>query len=146
MSDYPEEVLNSPKRFNLGTCGDCGKEVKYDRLGINKDECPFCGSSCLQVLIESKDSLPTPKDCLKAKAKDDSFPSAKKVRVDLMTGYEKSRSNGQWVEKTRIIDKDNDRYYEHVVAPETKKVLHHCEESLREHRGHGTERLKDKKP
>ncbi len=50
MSDYSEEVLNSPKRFGLGTCGDCGNEVKYDRLGINKDECPFCGSSSLVSL------------------------------------------------------------------------------------------------
>lgn len=144
MADYPEEVLNSPNRFGSAICGDCGGEVKYDRLEIEKYRCPFCNSITLQITNIVIDSMEH-KDSLRAKSKDDSFPSGKKIRTDIMTGYEKSQSNGKWVEKTRVIDKDNDRYLEHIVDPETKEILHHCEESLKKHQGHGQAKFKKEK-
>lgn len=102
MPDYSEETLNNPKRFGLAACAKCGEQVRYDRLAIEKDECSFCGSNFLNITMTVKDTVPRPKDCLKAKANDDSFPSKSKVRVDLITGFEKSCSNGKWVEKTRL--------------------------------------------
>lgn len=42
------------------------------------------------------------------------------------------------MQRDLMIDRENDRYFERVVDPETGKVLRICEEPLSQHQGHGT--------
>lgn len=42
------------------------------------------------------------------------------------------------MQKERLIDWGNDRYKEVVTDPETGIIVHHCEEPLSKHRGHGS--------
>ena len=44
--------------------------------------------------------------------------------------------------KERSIDRDNNKYKEVVTDPETGKVVHHCEEFLSKHKGHGSAKKK----
>jgi hypothetical protein len=39
--------------------------------------------------------------------------------------------------KTQIIDRRKNTYYERVVDPATGEVVHHCDEPLTSHQGHG---------
>ena len=43
----------------------------------------------------------------------------------------------------RIMDRDADRYIETVTMRETGEVIHHCDEPLSEHQGHGAAKQKD---
>lgn len=63
---------------------------------------------------------------------------ARKPFLEAIFGAELFRKLGIWVRKERIIDRDKDHYREVITNPETGEVLHHCEEPLSEHRGHGS--------
>ena len=60
----------------------------------------------------------------------------KKFVYELWEGWflsgDKKIKNG--VYKTRIIDKENKRYYEHVKDYENEEILRNCEEDLKKHR------------
>jgi hypothetical protein len=57
--------------------------------------------------------------------------------TEMFQGWQLRKSVGDLVRKLRRIDRPNDHYVEHV---ETKDgtVLHHCDEPLSSHRGHGS--------
>jgi hypothetical protein len=57
-------------------------------------------------------------------------------------GYEWFQSARKWVYKEWIINRRDDHYREVVTDPETGEVLHHCDEPLSEHRGHGSAKSK----
>lgn len=71
---------------------------------------------------------------LGAKAK---HPGDKKPFIEQVTGDDVRRSTGTWVKHDRVIDRENNRYKEDVVDPKTGEVIHHCDEPLSEHTGHG---------
>lgn len=142
MEKFSEKTLNDPRRWNVGKCANCNSNVRYDRLGIEEDRCKVCGSNHINITLTFSDKVPKIKDRLELKAKDDSFPSKKKVRTHIITGDERSKGNGQWVKKTWVLDKDNNRYFEHVENPQTGEVIHHCDEPLSDHQGHGTAKFK----
>lgn len=81
---------------------------------------------------------------VRAQKKDPTFPSKKRIRVDDFQGWETRRSTGEMVKKTRRIDKDAGTYQEHVEARDGT-VIHHNEEPLAEHRGHGDAKFKKAK-
>lgn len=54
-----------------------------------------------------------------------------------------SYSREKHVHKQRIIDRDNDHYFEQVTDYETGEVIHHCEEPLSQHQGHGDAKRKN---
>ena len=58
------------------------------------------------------------------------------------SGADLHRATGRWMERDLVVDRENDRYIERVVDPETGKVIHVCEEPLSEHQGHGTAKKK----
>jgi hypothetical protein len=41
-----------------------------------------------------------------------------------------------------VIDRDNNRYFEMVTDYESGEIIHHCEEPLSEHQGHGSAKPK----
>ena len=55
-------------------------------------------------------------------------------------GADWSHALQRFVYKVRILDRDNDRYVEKVVDPETGDVLRDVEEPLSEHQGRGSAR------
>lgn len=54
-----------------------------------------------------------------------------------------SYSREKHVHKQRVIDRDNDHYFEKVTDYETGEVIHHCEEPLSQHQGHGDAKRKN---
>jgi hypothetical protein len=44
------------------------------------------------------------------------------------------KTTGKWNYLTRVIDKAKNWYFEHIVDPETGRVLRHIEEPLDKHR------------
>ena len=74
------------------------------------------------------------------KVRDDSFPSKKKVRKELIQGFDVRVSKGDYVYKEREIDRDHNIYREHI-AEETGEVIHSVSESLTDHFGHGSAKL-----
>jgi hypothetical protein len=60
-----------------------------------------------------------------------------RVPYESVSGFEWSVRTGQWVRKTRVIDREQDRYFELVIDEVSGAQLHRCEEPLSDHRGHG---------
>ena len=123
------------------TCMSCGEKLDNSyNLNPNKP-CPKCGSKKRNITLTTSDSVEE-HDCIKGKVKDPRYPSKKKVRLEFFQGDDKRKSDGKWMIKERLIDKDNDKYKETVIDPETGEIVHHCEEPLSEHVGHGTAKKK----
>jgi hypothetical protein len=57
-------------------------------------------------------------------------------------GDDLRKKSGKWYTKERIIDRKNDLYKEIVRNPETGEIIHHCEELLSKHIGHGSAKVK----
>ena len=49
------------------------------------------------------------------------------------------RSTGSQTRHERLIDRDNDRYFERVTEEGTGRVLHEADHPLSEHKGHGAD-------
>lgn len=66
----------------------------------------------------------------------------KKPHVELKQGPSLSHKLGKPVEHVRLIDRCNDRYFEKVTDCESGELIHHDDEPLSEHCGHGTAKKK----
>ena len=53
------------------------------------------------------------------------------------------RKTAKWVTRVMRIDRRGDRYTEHVYDPKSGETIHHCDEPLSEHRGHGDAKRRD---
>ncbi|MCX5886141.1 MAG: hypothetical protein NT096_09570 [Proteobacteria bacterium] len=121
-------------------CKTCGCQFQFDvSKGINL--CPQCGSNELvrKVFLQEKIAA---HETLKGKIKDKKFSSKKNPRKEFITGAELRKADGKWMQKERLIDKDNNLYKETVIDPETGKIIHQCKESLDNHMGHGSAKKK----
>jgi hypothetical protein len=63
--------------------------------------------------------------------------------VHFFTGDEIRGADGKWMKEERTIDRDRCRYKETVTDPETGEVVHHCDEPLINHTGHGSAKPKE---
>ena len=48
---------------------------------------------------------------------------------------------GRWMRRSRVLDRENNRYTESVVDPKTGETIHHCNEPLSDHQGHGSAKV-----
>ena len=113
-------------------CDNCGYELqKSEKI------CPKCHSEQRGVFIQVCEKIHI-SGFQRLKGKNTQYPSDKKLRYDFMQGDVPSNItyNGR-AKLKRIIDKDNDYYYEHV-EDHKGKVIHHCEEPLSKHYNHGS--------
>lgn len=62
------------------------------------------------------------------------------MTMEFFQGHQKSKKMGTWVIKERIINREHDKYYEHI-EDEGGTLIHHCDEKLSEHQGHGSAKL-----
>ncbi len=110
-------------------CYDCGSELKPEM-----EHCQECGSK--NRIIKSKiEERPDIKEKIHIKEKK---AGKKKPTRESIYGDEISKATGKWIDKKRIIDRKNDRYIETITDPETGEIIHHCDEKLSEHTGHGS--------
>ena len=125
------------------SCSSCGTSLPTEWSQETKPEnlCPNCGSNAklVSMSFESKVDL---RSSLRAKLKDPTLPSRKNPRVDVFSGDDLRKSDGQWMKKERILDRVNDQYKEVVIDPKTGEIIHHNEEPLSNHLGHGSDKPK----
>lgn len=125
-------------------CAECGVALPAEHASQSSDSpCPECGSVKKNIHLEFAENVGLEiHDSLRGKLKDPSLPSKKNPRVDFFSGDDLRKSDGKWMQKERVLDRDNDHYKEVVVDPETGEVIHHNEVPLSEHFGHGSAKFK----
>ena len=125
-------------------CIDCGEKLPEEWIGSEKKSaCPKCGSSKYFINLEFFDEAAIEiHESLNGKLKDPNYSSRRNPRYEFFEGEDLRKSDGKWMQKTRIIDKYNDKYIEKVTDPETGVVIHHSEEPLSAHFGHGSDKFR----
>lgn len=68
----------------------------------------------------------------------------KKPIIETIEGEELYKTKNIWVNKKRIIDRENNEYFEEVKDNEDN-LIHSCKEKLTDHFGHGSEKAKPTK-
>jgi hypothetical protein len=122
--------------FKNVRCLDC-KEIL-----IKEDEpCKKCGSNRKEVLLNITETIEL-HDQIKGNVKEKGI---KKPRKEFIYGDDLQKTENKWRDKTRIIDRENDHYYEKVINKETGEIIHECDEPLSDHWGHGSAKNKDMK-
>jgi hypothetical protein len=128
-------------------CGDCDLPLDEDLNEPNRQPCPACGSTSRTF---SRDAATTAefKEKVGLKVKDPLLTGKNKIRTEQVCGDEirteqvcgdeLNHATGKWFKKERVIDRQNDKYFESVTDPETGETLHHCDQPLSEHFGHGS--------
>lgn len=128
-------------------CTDCKAPLpsEWAHEPAPENVCPKCGSvkKTINMNIVEHDGLEI-HDSLRVKAKNVTMPSSKNPWVDIFTGDDLRKSDNKWMTKERVIDKGKDLYRETVKDPTTGEVIHHNEEPLSQHFGHGTAKFKPK--
>jgi len=81
-------------------------------------------------------------DSLRGKVKNVTLPSSKNPRVKFFSGDDLRKSDGKWMQKEMVVDRDNNLYKELVTDPQTGEVIRDCEEALSDHVGHGDAKFK----
>lgn len=116
-------------------CGNCN-----EKLQSLSEPCESCGSVKKNIVLELADKFEFElKDCIDGKVINPSLRSKDKLREKFTFGASQS-ANGDWAEKTRIVNRDKDYYFEEVKNSKGK-IIHHCEEKLSDHKGHGTDKF-----
>lgn len=119
-------------------CTDCGTTLVNEN-----DICPKCGSKNKTVCMEfSEDLRGHIHEQLTGKVKK---KGVKKPTKEFIYGDDRRKSNNTWVDKTRIIDRENNQYTEIVKEKETGEIIHECKEALTDHFNHGSAKVKKEK-
>lgn len=121
-------------------CADCNcpLETESDTPSY-RVPCPECGSTRRNHDFSLQLTAGAAKVGMTIKAKS---MGNTKPRVELKQGPSYSHSLKKPVELVRLIDRGNDRYFEKVTDYESGELIHHNEEPLSEHQGHGSARKK----
>jgi len=117
-------------------CADCNSV-----LPNQNDKCKKCGSTKKVIKLFFGDIMPEIHESLGFKVKDKTKNSKKNPVLKVFQGNEIYKRTGEWVNKEREIDKTNNRYYENIETLDGK-ILHHCDEKLTDHQGHGSAKIK----
>ena len=117
------------------SCANCGTflDTSTDALDA-RTPCPNCRETRRVISAHITESV-TVRDGVAVKG----FRAGEKkafVEDKGMPSY--SRSLGKLVFHERVIDRENNGYFERVTDYETGEVIHIHEEPLSEHRGHGS--------
>ena len=124
-------------------CNQCGKLLD-ESAHISVEErkpCPECGSLARQFEVSISASIET-HSMLGVGHKRPGvagFLSKQKVGDSFSTRLQR------WMRLRRMIDREHDRYTETVIDPKTGETIHHCDEPLSEHQGHGSAKFSKQK-
>lgn len=124
-----------PVDTSVVNCGDCGLRL-YEDTSVPTETrlpCPVCGSMARSIHVTIHGTV-TIREKLGMKGR---HADGGKPFIEQVHGDDLHRDTGTWRHLSRVIDRENDLYYEVVKDPVTGEVLHECREPLSEHRGHG---------
>lgn len=125
-------------------CEGCGERLPQEFVPVKeKEDCPNCGSRSRIIELVLIDTFNV-NDSVKGKKKNPNFNSKRNPRYKFFEGDDFSHSNQKWMKKTRVIDKDNNKYFEVVIDPDTNEQAHFCEQPLSKHVGHGSAKFNKK--
>lgn len=116
-------------------CAKCSR-VLSDAPDVpveQRQPCPSCGSTARAFEDEILETVNV-RESLGMKARHG--PTGRPF-YETKSGADFHRTSGLWMQRDLVIDRDNDRYFERIIDPETGEVLRICEEPLSQHRGHG---------
>lgn len=117
-------------------CKGCGIQLDAAHVASTaRLPCPACGDSRQTHDFRLQVAGQGAQVGMSFKAR---HPGSKKPHGELRFGPDPSVRLGVDVQKFRLIDREGDRYIEHVEEYGTGKVLHHDSEPLSEHVGHGS--------
>ncbi len=126
------------------TCGQCGSQLpEQDVRQTTSPPCPNCGTVKGSLALSLSDTMPPIHESLTGKVEDPARSSKDNPRVHFFTGDEIRSADGKWMKKDRTIDRDRNQYKETVTDPEAGEVIHHCDEPLKAHTGHGSAKPKE---
>lgn len=119
-------------------CKNCQKEIKEKTLN-----CPYCGCKDREIYDED---IAHAYESMKYNSKDifKGEKGKKRFYIEAKCGYELSKKDDKMKERTMIIDRKNDYYYE-LVKDLEGNIIHETplnERKLSEHQGHGTAKYK----
>jgi hypothetical protein len=123
-------------------CTACGVTFPPEYNGEPGIACASCGGLAKTIELHFHDAIGPIREWFEVKSKSDKMPSKRKIRRHLRMGQEMSDKLGRHVDKVWDMDRDADRYFEHVVDPETGETIRHCDEPLSCHTGHGSDKPK----
>ena len=118
-------------------CATCQTLLDEKADGTPRKACPTCGSTIREMFVEFEETV-TIHESLRAVGKRPGVG----MLFDSISGEDFGRSARRWFSKMRLIDRENDHYYEKVWDPETGEVIHECSEPLSKHTGHGSAKQK----
>lgn len=120
-------------------CSDCGYKFQADFNNIDIDICcPNCKSKNIKLSINLEDKINTDfHENIKIVAKKN---GKKKPFKESVEGEELFKQKGVWVNKKRVIDRENNSYLE-VVKDNAGNEIHYCNEKLSDHFGHGSAKV-----
>jgi hypothetical protein len=72
-------------------------------------------------------------------------PGKKKPLKEVFVGSQLRKAVGDYIDKRRVIDRENN-WYEEYVETETGEVLRNVAHPLSEHTGRGSDKLSDSSP
>lgn len=123
-------------------CSDCGSLLPSETAASKeKLPCPKCGSIRKEIRLSFEDKVNF-HERLHGKGEDRTKSSKDNPRVDFIVGDDLRKKDNKWMKKLRVIDKDKNLYMETVSNPEINEIVHHCEEPLSDHQGHGSAKSK----
>ena len=114
-------------------CKQCFS-ILIDETGGEEERkpCPYCNSVDREIHKILRDKFEI-YDLLTGKLKKN---GKGKPIFEIKSGEEIFELEGIRVNKVRIIDKENDRYFE-LIQDKNGNVIRRCEEKLSNHQGHG---------
>jgi hypothetical protein len=122
-------------------CETCDLRVETAETIQDAPCCPTCRRPLAMLRKILVSDLAVGHEFIDLKAKDDKYPSRKKLRRHIQTGIRRG-ADKRLVELKQIMDRNSGQYEKKVVDYETGEIIRDCKEPLRDHRGRGSARKK----
>ena len=126
------------------TCWQCGAQWVEKHPQLENSPCPNCGSTEGRTIGLTVESGMTFHDRVEGKVGPPRKirPTSKKKRYprEFIAGDDFCIKTKEWMHKIRNVDNENDHYQETVTDPKTGEIIHHCDEPLSAHTGHGSDK------
>jgi hypothetical protein len=119
-------------------CAGCGVVLPQSPDAQSRVPCPGCGSTMRVIGVSITETL----ECHASVGFKQKRPGYKQPVAEGVSGDAFFRKESKWVKKERLIDRQANRYCESVTDPVTGEVIHHCDEPLDQHTGHGSAKPK----
>ena len=127
------------KTDDITECAKCGNAVESDYDVVqDRQPCQNCGSIIRKYKVTISEDI-NMRDGYGIKGK---RPGKRKPFIEEVSTPDYSYSKEKNVHKHRIIDRDNDKYFEKITDYQSKEIIHYCEEPLSQHFGHGSAKFK----